>query len=44
MPSVPPLVYLGIVAVAALLGAVAIMTSTRVAMRSRPVDAIGVRE
>ncbi|MGW4498888.1 ABC transporter permease [Micromonospora sp. NPDC004336] len=44
IPSVPPLAYLGIVAVAALLGVVAIMTSTRIAMRSRPVDAIGVRE
>lgn len=44
VPSVPPLIYLGIVAVAALLGWAAIMTSTRIAMRSQPVDAIGVRE
>jgi putative ABC transport system permease protein len=44
IPSIPPLVYLGIVAVAALLGWAAIMTSTRIAMRSQPVDAIGVRE
>ncbi|MFC5004867.1 ABC transporter permease [Dactylosporangium cerinum] len=32
-PSIPPLVYLGIVAVAGLLGWAAVMTSTRVAMR-----------
>ncbi|WP_238007104.1 FtsX-like permease family protein [Dactylosporangium sp. AC04546] len=44
VPSVPPLGYLGIVAVAALLGWAAVMTSTRIAMRSRPLDAIGVRE
>ncbi|MET8311399.1 FtsX-like permease family protein [Micromonospora sp. NPDC005173] len=44
IPSIPPLIYLGIVAVAALLGWAAIMTSTRTAMRSQPVDAIGVRE
>jgi ABC transporter/FtsX-like permease family len=44
IPSVPPLIYLGIVAVAALLGWAAIMTSTRIAMRPQPVDAIGVRE
>ncbi|WP_433718219.1 ABC transporter permease [Actinoplanes sp. CA-051413] len=44
MPSVPPWAYLGIVAVAALLGGAAVMTSTRIAMRPRAVDAIGVRE
>ena len=44
IPSIPPLVYLGIVAVTALLGSAAIMTSTRIAMRSQPVIAIGVRE
>ncbi|SIM52578.1 ABC transporter permease [Micromonospora cremea] len=44
IPSIPLLIYLGIVAVAALLGWAAIMTSTRIAMRSQPVDAIGVRE
>lgn len=44
IPSIPPLVYLGIVAVTALLGSAAIMTSTRIAMRSQPVNAIGVRE
>ncbi|MEU8283884.1 FtsX-like permease family protein [Micromonospora sp. NPDC048905] len=44
IPSVPPLVYLGIVAVAALLGSAAIMISTRLAMRSQPVVAIGARE
>ncbi|MEU4643281.1 FtsX-like permease family protein [Micromonospora sp. NPDC023814] len=44
IPSIPPLIYLGIVAVAALLGWAAIMNSARIAMRSQPVDAIGVRE
>ncbi|MFF5229769.1 FtsX-like permease family protein [Dactylosporangium sp. NPDC000521] len=43
IPSVPPLMYGGIVAVAALLGWAAVMTSTRVAMRPAPVDAIGAR-
>lgn len=43
-PSVPPLIYLGIVAAAALLGWAAIMISTRVAMRPRPIEAIGIRE
>ncbi|SHN38310.1 putative ABC transport system permease protein [Cryptosporangium aurantiacum] len=44
VPSIPPLVYLGIVGVATLLGWGAIMTSTRIAMRPPPVDAIGARE
>jgi putative ABC transport system permease protein len=44
IPSIPPLIYLGIVAAAALLAWVAIMSSTRIAMRSEPVKAIGVRE
>jgi putative ABC transport system permease protein len=44
LPSIPPHIYLGIVAVAALLGWAAIMTSTRIAMRPQPVDAIGARE
>jgi putative ABC transport system permease protein len=44
VPSVPPLAYLGIVAVAALLGWAAVMASTRIAMRQQPVDAIAVRE
>lgn len=43
IPSVPPPMYAGIVAVAALLGWAAIMTSTRIAMRPAPVDAIGAR-
>ncbi len=43
-PTVPPLTYLGIVAVVSLLGWASIMVSTRLAMRPRPVDAIGVRE
>ncbi|MDG6110268.1 FtsX-like permease family protein [Dactylosporangium aurantiacum] len=44
LPAVPPLAYLGIVGVAALLGWAAVMTSARIAMRPRPVEAIGVRE
>ncbi|MEU4419653.1 FtsX-like permease family protein [Actinoplanes sp. NPDC024001] len=44
LPSVPPLAYLGIVGVAALLGWSGIMIATRLAMRPQPVDAIGVRE
>jgi putative ABC transport system permease protein len=44
IPSVDPLTYLGIVVVAALLGGAAVMTSTRVAMCSQPVEAIGARE
>jgi putative ABC transport system permease protein len=36
IPAVPPLVYLGIVAVAGLLGWAAVMTSARVAMRPPP--------
>ncbi|MBY8874330.1 ABC transporter permease [Micromonospora sp. PLK6-60] len=44
VPSVSPLTYLAIVAVAALLGWAAIMSATRVAMRPRPIDAIGGRE
>lgn len=43
-PSIPPLIYLGIVAAAALLGSTAVLISTRVAMRARPVEAIGIRE
>jgi putative ABC transport system permease protein len=43
-PSVPPLDYLAIVGAAALLGWAAVLIPTRLAMRSRPVDAIGIRE
>jgi putative ABC transport system permease protein len=43
-PSIPPLIYLGILAAAWLLGWAAIMISTLVAMRARPVEAIGTRE
>jgi putative ABC transport system permease protein len=41
---VPPFDYLGIIGAAALLGWAAVMIPTRFAMRSRPVDAIGIRE
>ncbi|MFI9008150.1 ABC transporter permease [Actinosynnema sp. NPDC053489] len=40
----PVLVYLGIVAFTALLGLLAVGLPTRLALRARPVDAIGVRE
>ncbi|WP_328472954.1 FtsX-like permease family protein [Actinoplanes sp. NBC_00393] len=40
IPSVDPLTYLGIVAVAALLGWAAVMTSTRIAMRAVSGDAV----
>ncbi|HEY0450312.1 hypothetical protein [Actinophytocola sp.] len=44
LPSVPPLVYLGILGVTALLGLLAIGIPARVALRARPVDVIGLRE
>lgn len=44
IPSAPPLDYLGIIGAAALLGWAAVMIPARLAMRSRPVDAIGIRE
>lgn len=44
VPSVPPLAYLGIVAVAALLGTAAVTVPARVAMRPEPVRALGIRE
>ncbi|HEX2131973.1 MAG TPA: ABC transporter permease, partial [Actinophytocola sp.] len=44
VPSVPPLLYLAIIGVTALLGLLAIGIPTRVALRSRPVEAIGERE
>ncbi|MEU4746262.1 ABC transporter permease, partial [Actinosynnema sp. NPDC023658] len=42
--SGPVLVYLGVVGFTALLGFLAIGLPTRLALRARPVDAIGVRE
>ena len=44
LPTVPPLAYLGIIAVAAALGWLSITIPTRFAMRSKPVEAIGTRE
>ncbi|OLF11922.1 FtsX-like permease family protein [Actinophytocola xanthii] len=44
VPAVPPLVYLAIVGVTALLGLVAIGIPTRVALRTRPMEAMGLRE
>jgi putative ABC transport system permease protein len=44
LPTVPPLAYLGIIAVAAALGWFSITIPTRFAMRSKPVEAIGTRE
>ncbi|MCT2587720.1 FtsX-like permease family protein [Actinophytocola gossypii] len=41
VPSVPPLVYLAIIGVTAVLGLLAIGIPTRVALRARPVEAIG---
>ncbi|GGP55130.1 FtsX-like permease family protein [Saccharothrix coeruleofusca] len=43
MPSAPPLVYLAIVGVTAVLGLLAIGIPTRVALRSRPVEVIGAQ-
>lgn len=44
LPTVSPLAYLAIVAIAVALGWVSITVATRFAMRARPIDAIGVRE
>lgn len=44
VPVVPPLAYLGIVAGSALLGWSCLTIPARLAMRQRPVTAIGVRE
>ncbi|OXM64899.1 ABC transporter permease [Amycolatopsis vastitatis] len=44
VPAGPPSVYFGIIAGAAALGMVAIGVATRVTLRARPIDAIGVRE
>lgn len=44
VPAGPPSVYFGIIAGAVLLGMVAIGVATTVALRARPIDAIGLRE
>nr|WP_169524132.1 ABC transporter permease [Amycolatopsis balhimycina] len=44
VPAGPPSVYFGIIGGAALLGMVAIGVATRVTLRARPIDAIGVHE
>jgi putative ABC transport system permease protein len=44
LPSGPPTVYLGIIAGAVLLGLLSMGISTRVALRARPIDAIGLQE
>ncbi|ONI76013.1 ABC transporter permease [Actinosynnema sp. ALI-1.44] len=44
LPAIPPLAVLGILAVAALLGWFSIMLPARLAMRPKPIDAIGIRE
>ncbi|MEU8783845.1 FtsX-like permease family protein [Streptomyces sp. NPDC048637] len=44
VPYIPPLLYLGIVAATAALAAAAVLLPTKLALRSRPADAIGMRE
>ncbi|WP_434443608.1 ABC transporter permease [Lentzea sp. E54] len=44
LPAGPIWVYLGALAGAALLGVVSIAVSTRVSLRSKPIDTIGIRE
>ncbi|RKT56725.1 FtsX-like permease family protein [Saccharothrix australiensis] len=44
LPAGPIAVYLGIIGFAALLGLLALGLPTRLALRARPIDAIGVRE
>ncbi|MDU0288347.1 FtsX-like permease family protein [Saccharothrix longispora] len=44
VPSVPPLLYLAITGTVAVLGLAAIGVPTRMALRARPVDAIGARD
>ncbi|MGV9296617.1 ABC transporter permease [Amycolatopsis sp. NPDC003676] len=44
IPSIPPLLYLGIVAATALVGAASVLVPAKFALRARPVDAIGMRE
>ncbi|WP_030883766.1 FtsX-like permease family protein [Streptomyces sp. NRRL F-5053] len=44
LPHIPVLMYLGIVCVSALIGLAAILLPTRLALRTRPVEGIGLRE
>ncbi|MFD8703960.1 FtsX-like permease family protein [Kitasatospora sp. NPDC059648] len=44
VPHFPVLMYLGIVAVTALIGLSAVLVPTRFALRTRPVEGIGLRE
>ncbi|WP_404817150.1 ABC transporter permease [Streptomyces thermolineatus] len=44
LPAGPPLVYGAVVTVTVLLGVLSVMLPVRLALRTRPVDAIGVRE
>ncbi|MCG8922525.1 FtsX-like permease family protein [Lentzea sp. CC55] len=44
LPSGPITVYLGALAGAAVLGVVSIAISTRLSLRAKPIDAIGIRE
>ena len=44
LPSGSPTVYLGIIGGAVLLGVLSMGLSTRVALRTKPIDAIGLRE
>ncbi|WP_323746935.1 ABC transporter permease [Catenulispora pinisilvae] len=44
VPSIPPLLYLAIVAATSALAAAAVLIPTRLALRARPVEAIGLRE
>ncbi|GAB3456897.1 ABC transporter permease [Actinophytocola sediminis] len=44
VPSAPPLIYLAVIGTTALLGLLAVGIPTRVALRTRPVEAISERE
>ncbi|MBS2548652.1 FtsX-like permease family protein [Catenulispora sp. NL8] len=44
VPSIPPLLYLAIVAATSALAAAAVLIPTRLALRARPIEAIGLRE
>ena len=44
VPHIPPLIYGGVVAAVALLGWLATVVPTRVALRAAPAEAIGMRE
>ncbi|MFJ6137254.1 ABC transporter permease [Kitasatospora sp. NPDC092286] len=44
VPHIPPLLYLAIVAATAALAAAAVLVPTGLALRARPVEAIGLRE